>query len=265
MKIELIGELKTVMSNNESMHKYFGWPTVARLKNGRIAVGASGFRLAHICPFGKSVISYSENEGQTFTAPAPVIDTVLDDRDAGLCPFGESGLIFTSFNAGVETHRKYNEERTDPLRKAYIEAYLNTVSEQEEQRISGLTYRVSRDNGITFGPIMKSPISSPHGPIELSDGSILWVGTAYETGSNEIVAYKLDPESGDTEYLGGIDTSGIKALGRTPSEPCAIELSDGTILCHVRSAGGNSFTLYQTESKDGGRTFPTEAARPLIF
>ena len=38
MKIKFIGGLKTVMSNRDSMHNYFGWPTSVRLKNGKIAV-----------------------------------------------------------------------------------------------------------------------------------------------------------------------------------------------------------------------------------
>ena len=89
MKITLIGEPRIVMSNPDGKHKYFGWPTAARLQNGKIAVVASGFRLAHVCPFGKTVISYSEDEGQTFTKPSPVIDTPLDDRDGGILAYGE--------------------------------------------------------------------------------------------------------------------------------------------------------------------------------
>ena len=104
MKIVRMGEPQTVMSNPESRHNYFGWPSIARLQNGKIAVVASGFRLRHICPFGKTVISYSEDDGETYTAPAPVIDTVLDDRDGGIVPFGEKGVIVTSFNNSVEFH-----------------------------------------------------------------------------------------------------------------------------------------------------------------
>ena len=89
MKIIRIGEPKIIMNNPYSLHNYFGWPTVARLQNGKLAVVASGFRLEHVCPFGKAVISYSEDEGEHYTAPAPVIDTVLDDRDGGILAFGE--------------------------------------------------------------------------------------------------------------------------------------------------------------------------------
>jgi len=67
MKIVKISEPKIVMSNPYSQHKYFGWPTVERLKNGRIAVVTSGFRLRHVCVFGKTVISYSEDDGETLT------------------------------------------------------------------------------------------------------------------------------------------------------------------------------------------------------
>ena len=55
MKITLIGEPRIVMQNPDSHHNYFAWPTAARLQNGRIAVVASGFRMAHLCPFGRAV------------------------------------------------------------------------------------------------------------------------------------------------------------------------------------------------------------------
>ena len=157
MKIEVLGEPRIIMSNPRSIHNYFAWPTVAKLRNGRIAVGASGFRLAHICPFGKCVMSVSENEGETYTLPMPVIDTVLDDRDTGLCPFGESGLIVTSFNNTVEFQRSKALMR-DPH---YRDAYLDKVTPEAEKEALGATFRVSFDNGVTFGPIYHSPATSP--------------------------------------------------------------------------------------------------------
>ena len=90
MKITKIGATQIIMSNPQSKHNYFAWPTAARLKDGKIAVAASGFRLRHVCPFGKTVASYSVNDGESYTAPEPVIDTVLDDRDGGILAFGEN-------------------------------------------------------------------------------------------------------------------------------------------------------------------------------
>ena len=115
MKIIQLSDLQTVMSNPCSKHNYFGWPTVARLQNGKIAAAASGYRLSHICPFGKAVISYSEDNGETYTIPAPVIDTVLDDRDAGITAYGESSVIITSFNNTLQFQREHS------FTSAYIE------------------------------------------------------------------------------------------------------------------------------------------------
>ena len=93
MKIELIGDKKIIMSAPETQNNYFAWPSAKRLQDGRIAVGASGFRLRHICPFGKAVMMTSEDDGETYSLPSPVIDTCLDDRDCGNATFGESGEI----------------------------------------------------------------------------------------------------------------------------------------------------------------------------
>ena len=46
---------------------YFGWPTVAKMEDGALVVTASGFRNAHICPFGKTVICTSGDNGATWT------------------------------------------------------------------------------------------------------------------------------------------------------------------------------------------------------
>ena len=48
MQVQILEEAKTIMSNPDSKHNYFGWPTVAKLQDGTIAVGASGFRLEHV-------------------------------------------------------------------------------------------------------------------------------------------------------------------------------------------------------------------------
>jgi hypothetical protein len=145
MKIMTHGEPQIIMSNPSSHHSYFGWPTAAKLQNGKIAVVASGFRRRHICPFGKTVISYSEDEGKTYTRPAPVIDTTLDDRDGGIVAFGESGVIVTSFNNHVDFQKSL------PYADAYDHAYLDTVTNEEDARDIGATFVFSSDFGVTFG------------------------------------------------------------------------------------------------------------------
>ena len=116
------------MTNTESHHAYFAWPTIARLQNGKICVGASGYRVEHICPFGKGVIAMSTDNGETYSKPVAVFDTALDDRDVGLTAFGESGLIATSFTKDKESIRKNMPQTQECI------DYLNSVSDEAEQK-----------------------------------------------------------------------------------------------------------------------------------
>jgi hypothetical protein len=254
MKAELLGARKIIMSNPTSYHNYFGWPTVARLKNGRIAVGASGYRLRHVCPFGKTVLSISEDNGETYPIAAPVIDTVLDDRDAGLCPFGESGLIVTSFNNATAF------QRSKSYVGDYALAYLDMVTAEDEAKCLGSTFRVSFDNGVTFGPLYKSPITSPHGPVELADGTILWVGRTFNSldrfvDDDRIKCYTLDPVTGEMEFRGAVEQIYVEEGCLGSCEPHTIQLPDGKLLCHIRVQEQGYFSIFQSESTDGGYTW----------
>lgn len=256
MRFKVLEEARVVMSNYGSIHSYFGWPTVKRLKNGRLALGASGFRLEHVCPFGKAVLSFSDDDGKTWTAPAPIIDTVLDDRDTGLCPFGDSGLIVTSFNNTRQMQKGYINGHTthrSEEEKAYVLSYLSQISDEQEQAVLGSTYKVSHDNGVTFGHLHISPITSPHGPIELRDGRILWVGTKFhhQDGVNRVDAYEMDLNGGMTK-IGSIEDVELDGKQYDFGEPYTLELSDGTLICHLRS---NHFSTFQSVSKDGGHTW----------
>lgn len=258
MRIETIGKTEIIMSNNNSKHNYFGWPSIVKMKDGTIIAGASGYRLEHVCPFGKGVIAYSYDNGNSFTRPIPVIDTVLDDRDVGLCRFGENSLIVTSFNNTRKMQRGHAEDQTEVV-KSYINSYLDTVSDEEENDAIGSTFRISNDGGITFGKIYKSPVSSPHGPTELSDGTVLWVGYVFNTEDRaedfreHIEAHKINTEDGTTEFIGIIPDIYENGEHITPSEPYVIELSDNSLLCHIRSE--ENFSTYQTVSTDKGKTW----------
>lgn len=154
MKIKLEGKPRVIIQNPNGKHNFFAWPTAAMLQNGKIAVAASGFRLSHVCPFGKTVISYSDDEGETYSLPAPVIDTPLDDRDGGILAYGDKNVIITSFNTSIDFQKKrvYNEQ--DNI--TYRSVYLDLVSDEDEQKYYGSLFRISNDCGVSFGEIHKS-------------------------------------------------------------------------------------------------------------
>ncbi len=273
---------RILMANDESPFMYYAWPSITRLPDGAIALAASGLRLLHVCPFGKAVISYSRDEGQSWTLPAVAIDTPLDDRDCGLTVFGENRMILTSFNNTTAMQRARNERakelaQTDleKARCSLVDAYLNYIDAMGSQDdYLGSTYRISDDGGYTFGPICKMPVTAPHGPCCLSDGSLLYVGRrfssddAFDDGSEPYIeCWKFDEN--DVPYKFSAIENVCDEHGILNScEPHAIQLPDGTIIVHIRVQRGGEhrvFTIYQSISTDGGRTFthPEPLLAPL--
>ena len=253
MNIKIIKDVKTIMSNPTGVHNYFAWPTVARLQDGTLACVASGFRVGHVCPFGKAVMIRSYDNGESWTRPEVIIDTPLDDRDSGICTFGESGVIVTSFNNTVKFQRGHHDITP------YKSAYLDVVEKRcDEEKYLGSTAVISRDCGRTFGDIIMLPVSAPHGPITLNDGSIFYVGRIckgdYSAFEEKVIrCYKISPE-GDAELLSKIDDID----GYNSWEPHAIQLPDGKIIVHIRVQDEmtvKAFTTYQCESYDGGKSF----------
>ena len=276
MKIEVLSQ-KIITENPHSRHNYFAWPSVARLQNGKLAMVCSGYRFAHACPFGKAVISYSEDEGNSWTRPAPVIDTPLDDRDAGITPFGDSSVMVTSFNNRVETQRRWNpygvngdRYHCNALESHYIHTYLDLLDiPGDEEQYLGSNYVISHDGGVTFGEIGHLPVTCPHGPTALPDGSLLYVGRCFDDKDTKdgrggaIRVYKVYGD-GHYEFLSAIDNVGPDLESY---EPHAVILPDGKILVHIRVQTikpdlPRVFTIYQSESTDGGKSF--SAPRALL-
>ena len=262
MKIEIVS-MKSIMTNRDSLHNYFGWPSVARLRDGRLAAVASGFRVYHKCPFGKGAISFSADEGQTWSLPAVVIDTPLDDRDCGIVPFGESSVMVTCFNNGPFGDAFLHCAEKRKLHGNYIQGYLDLMREEKNlESYWGSVYRISHDNGVTFGELKVAPVTCPHGPALLSDGSFLYVGNPIGPNmecQQNISCYRMS-QDGNFTYLCDIESPGDAYV---ICEPHAIALESGKIIVHIRVEQSGKVetsddvinTTFQCESWDGGKSF----------
>ncbi len=256
MNIKIIEEKRIICSNPHGIHNYFGWPSVARLQDGSLMAVASGFRVAHICPFGKVVAVRSYDEGKTWTAPEVLIDTPLDDRDGGIMTFGENGVMIASFNNTPSFQRKQCQAKF-----TYANAYLDEVERKGGwEKYNGSMLAISNDGGKTFGDPVIVPISSPHGPCELSDGTILYVGRLFNdvNSVSHIECHTVTPD-GKTEFRSRIDDVSPDLLS---CEPHAIQLKNGRIIAHIRvqstgksSRSGDMFTVFQSASDDMGYKF----------
>ena len=133
--------------------------------------------------------------------------------------------------------RGYNKDN------AYVQSYIDTITPEDEEKYLGALFRISNDCGLTFGKIHHSPITSPHGPVQLKDGTVMWAGTRFDDIFGGIEVRCLDTESGETELTGKITSSQI-ASGMTMSgiAQMNIRMSISTLISNPNTI------LYQEKS-----------------
>jgi len=176
--IKINGEHGIISRRPYGAFGYHGWPTVTKLTDGTLVAGVSGHRVWHVCPFGKTHLHFSRDEGKTWSAPLVPNDTWLDDRDVGLAAMPNNGLVMTWFNADYTLL----DVRADKLKEVYSPAELDMINAyraaaiQTETQKPGSYIRFSNDGGMTWDDPKPAPVSAPHGVCVLQDGSILYLG-----------------------------------------------------------------------------------------
>jgi len=279
MSKTLVSEHGIVCRLPDERLSYFGWPTVARLDDGTLIVSSSGLRSEHVCPWGKTVINVSTDEGRTWSLPRVINDSPLDDRDSGIVNLGGGKVLvawFTSANHSY-AHEKWVREW---LGDAEVDSWLPTLDAVTPEILAqglGSWIMLSDDRGATWGAPIRVPVSAPHGPILLHSGDLFYIGKSYMNGWGEM-------------EVGAIMTARSRDGGRTwerqgavpvyPGtdyanyhEPHVVELPSGRLIGMIRvedhadhklePAGVVNFSIMQTASDDGGMTWTP--ARPLGF
>lgn len=259
-----ISEHGIVSRTADGLFRYQGWPTVTKDKNGRLYVICSGHRLGHLCPFGKNLMVQSADEGHTWSCPAIVNDSPLDDRDGGILAFGDNSLLMTWFNHATDFYfqeRNWVEQNTDPITHDMSMGLLSGwKSLPYEQSRAGSYVKLSSDGGVSWGAPIRVPVSSPHGPVLLSDGRLLYIGKEFHSDRPEkghILVYISSDGGTSWESLSRIEFP----EGCGPDnfhEPHAAELPDGRIIVGIRAQGAevpHGFTIYTAFSDDKGATW----------
>lgn len=277
MSIKIHGENGVVCRMPEGDFGYFGWPTIARLADGTLIAGASGLRWSHICPWGKSTICRSTDNGKAWTAPLVVHDSPLDDRDLGVVALGGEKVLITWFTLDSRDFwAQYRREMANnPCVTAWMEARVSALDDETVMRHRGSWTRLSLDGGKTFSAPRRAPVNSPHGPALLKNGTLLYVGKRFPDSDNRPterdVAVCVSRDDGATwEEIGSVPCPRGFEWDQI-HEAHQLELADGTILCAMRVHEPDTIASWLSRSTDGGRTWsdpvrlPCDGAPPHLM
>lgn len=259
-------ETKVITSQPQFYH---GWPTVAVRRNGDLWVVCSGEREAHVCPFGKVVGMKSSDEGETWSAAQAIYDGPIDDRDAGVMETSKGTLLVTTFTslAYEDSYKKASAmaeltpngwiSKTMPAdRYARWKAAHERLNDDERRARLGEWVVRSTDGGKTWSDLIPTVVNSPHGPTELSDGRLLYVGKQLWSDHKKIGVAESTDDGLSWRWVSEIPTRPGDTVKNGYHELHAVEAADGTIVAQIRNHNqANQGETLQTESRDGGKTW----------
>lgn len=254
---------KRVISMRPSL--YHGWPTLARRSNGELLLVCSGGREAHVCPFGWVEIMRSGDGGHTWSWPRVLMDTAIDDRDAGVCETKQGSLLVTTFTStGYADYFRaakpgtkgrftsWTEERIGAWRAAH-----ERTSAADRDGMLGTWMLRSTDGGVTWSAPYRVPVNSPHGPIALSDGRIIYAGKRLYHERKRIGVADSRDDGRTWRWLAEIPTRAGDDYTEY-HELHIVEAASGRLVVQIRNHNpSNERETLQSESEDGGRTWST--------
>lgn len=233
-----------VISRHPSL--YHGWPTLTRRRYGELLLVYSGGRESHVCPFGRLELMRSRDEGRTWSFPRVLIDGPVDDRDAGVLETAKGSLLVSTFTSvGYEERLSAAEQMkpgdanswSDEKLSRWRAVHQRLDSAQREIELGSWMIR-STDRGQSWSARYRCPVDSPHGPIQLSDGRLLYAGKMFWYGRSGQGAGRIGAcESTD-------DGQSWRWLAEIPTRPGdtyhnyhelhAVEATDGRVVAQVR-------------------------------
>jgi len=243
---------------------YHGWPSTVRRQSGELIVVWSGNRERHACPLGEIRMARSKDEGQSWSGPRVIVNTPLDDRGPGILELTDGTLVLnwccTAF-AEKELRRMYGpktvaqwrevlKRRTDEAVRRWA---LNYTSREPSFAVGYWTTR-STDGGETWEQPVNCPVRTPHGPIQLTDGRLLFMGKTREARDRLIRAAE-SRDSGRSWHI--VSTLPDPIAPEYSTEPHIVMAPDDRIVALIRCETPRMEDRYllQTESGDGGHTW----------
>lgn len=235
--------------------RYIGWPTVARADDGELLVVFSGNRDEHVCPWGITQMVRSRDNGSTWSTPETINNTPLDDRDAGIIVTRKGTIVVSWFTSLAFTEPRYIKNYPVEVTKTW-KRHTEKLSPEIREQWLGCWIRRSTDSGKTWGVPIRTQGNAPHGPIELKDGRLLYVGKMLWADNKSLSVEESKDDGLSWQRIGTIEAAPRENLDFY-HELHAVELENGKLVALIRyqPPERDNCIMRQTESMDGGRTW----------
>lgn len=231
---------------------YNGWPTLARRSNGTLILVYSGGREAHVCPFGRVEMMLSRDGGATWTWPRTLMDSDLDDRDAGVVETGRRTLLVATFTSTAYEALLGKSANWAPEKiERWQAAHRRTTAAERAQQLGSYMLR-STDGGVSWSTPYRVPINSPHGPALLQDGRLLYAGKDLYGSSGDVGVCESKDDGVTWQWLAKIQPR-TDDLVKNYHELHLVEGTPGKLVLHIRNHNeADKNETLQCESEDGG-------------
>lgn len=250
-------ETTAVISSRPDL--YHGWPTLARRRDGALIVAYSGGRETHVCPFGRVEIIRSRDDGRTWSWPEVVLDTPIDDRDAGVLETPSGTLLVTTFTSLAYEATLRNAKDWPADRRARWDAVERRTTAAERRALLD-TWMLRSTDGLTWSAPYRVPLNSPHGPVALDDGRLLYAGKQLWSPGTKVGVGESSDDGRSWRWLADIPARPGDTVEQY-HELHAVDAGGGRLLVHIRNHNpANAGETLQAESSDGGRTWTTPHA-----
>ena len=238
--------------------RYIGWPTIMKTRSGELVVVFSGNRDDHVCPYGITQMVRSSDNGKTWSLPVTINNTPLDDRDAGIIQTKADTWVVSWFTSLAFDRPHFYKEHPDWKRHA------EKLGPETRKRWLGSWIRRSEDNGKTWGDPIRVKVSAPHGPIQLRDGRLLYIGSGTFHNRHGIGVEESRDDGKTWQVISEIPIPPTDSLN-VYYEPHVVELKNGKLVAMFRYQPRDLAQrfLRQSESTDGGRTWTITHKTPI--
>lgn len=261
LQAPLLASIENIRVISNQPRYYHAWPTMARRSNGEIVVAYSGGREGHVDPFGRVEFMRSKDRGATWSWPQILMDTPIDDRDAGIVETPRGTLLVTTFTSLAYEKVLSEAKGWDAGRMERWQSVQRGSSPGERKALLGTWMLRSTDGGVQWSAPYRVPVNSPHGPVALRDGRLLYAGKRLWDSSAQIGVCESTDDGLTWRWLAPIPARPGDTVANY-HELHAVEAADGRLIAHIRNHNPvNERETLQSESTDGGKSW--SVPRPI--